>query len=615
MGLFGGELTITDGFTSTFNNFTNEITHARDGLNSLNTSTSATLGNSTRSNITMRQQAMTLAQTYRRAGMTQSDALSRAWREIRGQATTANDGIANSSDNSSNRVRNSWIRNLNNIGNRFRNVFSTMRNEMGNTTSQITSMFTKITLGFASISGAKKLFGEGIQAASSYQNAKMFLDAVYGAESEEKYKWAVANSKATPFTESEVANGLARSKSLGMKDDEKSFKMYEDLGSYAKINGTGDLTSAIDAINDAMNGEFTRLQTIIGVKRADLEKFAKENNMPKFTNKKGQVTNKEAFTDVLDAYMGKKGMSGMTEKYANTFQGRLSTMKGNIENALSKFMGIQEDGTIKQNSLFEKLSKGLETFINKTTEFAESQAFINIQDKLESLGGAIMSGFDYIVTHPDLIGNLIKLGIGIKALSMVGGVASSINNIVTIARNVMPAMSALFSGSMASIIASITPLLLPIGLFVGGIMAIGSVLKPDGLLHKGIEKLLGIFDGGLVEKFNNGTKWIVDKLNWLVDSFFGLFGIDTTNTKVFGGDETKSDLSKPIYESQVYNIKDSIDNGSVPYYSTNNTDNGVTNISVNNTFGDVRETADVDAVADAMMTKLSKYQANRNNLR
>ena len=36
--------------------------------------------------------------------------------------------------------------------------------------------------------------------------------------------------------------------------------MYEDLGSFAKIQGVGDLSSAIDAISDAQGGEFERLK-------------------------------------------------------------------------------------------------------------------------------------------------------------------------------------------------------------------------------------------------------------------------------------------------------------------------------------------------------------------
>ena len=167
-------------------------------------------------------------------------------------------------------------------------------------------------------------------------------------------------------------------------------------------------------------------------------------------------------------------------------------------------------------------------------------------------------------------------------------------------------------------------------------MGIASILKPDGILHKGIESLLGVISPSLVEKFNSGTQWIVDKLNWLVDKILGIFGFDTSGVKVFGED---SNTSKGIdgssmnsadhMEDTEYNrkwfpenfkdinegftAKDAVDKGSYKYSETKY-ESTPQSIVVNNSFGDVRETADVDEVADSMVKKLTKYANNRNNL-
>lgn len=177
---------------------------------------------------------------------------------------------------------------LNNFNNRNRNsanetsrswnsAFSSMNTSLNKFSNNTLSTITKITAGWLSVKGAISGVKEILKSGSEFQNASTFLKAVYGDKlGVEKFKWATNEANATPFTEREVASGLARAHSLGLADDAKSFKMYEDMGSFAKIQGVGDLNSAIDAIVDAQAGEWIRLQTITGIKREGLEDFAKK---------------------------------------------------------------------------------------------------------------------------------------------------------------------------------------------------------------------------------------------------------------------------------------------------------------------------------------------------
>ena len=115
------------------------------------------------------------------------------------------------------------------------------------------------------IETAKKTFTKGVESATEFQNASVFLGAVYGEqEGKEKYKFSTNFANKTPFEEGEVANALGIAHSLGMKDDEKSFKMYSDLGSYAKLTNRGDLNSAIDAIADAQKNIWRYVANIRG---------------------------------------------------------------------------------------------------------------------------------------------------------------------------------------------------------------------------------------------------------------------------------------------------------------------------------------------------------------
>ena len=235
MGLFGSELRVTNGFSKTYSEFASETKRAKsdiDGLKSSIKDTESATGSAFGS---MKSQAMSLASEYRKLGLTQSEALKKAWSEIE-----------RTSKNSSKNVGNDWKSSFDGIGKSADNLLSKV---------------TKLAAGYLSLKGVIGGLKATINDASNFQNASVFLGAVYGEQQgKQKYKWATNEANNTPFSESEVANGLARAHSLGLKDDAKSFKLLEDLGSYAKVQGVGDLSSAIDAVSDMMGGEFERLK-------------------------------------------------------------------------------------------------------------------------------------------------------------------------------------------------------------------------------------------------------------------------------------------------------------------------------------------------------------------
>ncbi|WP_316107242.1 hypothetical protein [Clostridium sp.] len=156
-------------------------------------------------------------------------------------AGNALNNFNNLNRNSANKTKDSW-----------NSAFSSMNGSLNRFSNNTLSTITKITAGWLSVKGAIGGVKKILESGSEFQNASTFLKAVYGDKvGVEKFKWATNEANATPFSESEVASGLARAHSLGLADDSKSFKMYEDMGSFAKIQGVGDLNSAIDAIVDA----------------------------------------------------------------------------------------------------------------------------------------------------------------------------------------------------------------------------------------------------------------------------------------------------------------------------------------------------------------------------
>lgn len=464
MGLvFSNTLEIKDKFTSTLNSFKNAT---KDSF-SFFAKSQKDINNSTekakKSFEDYRKDVTKLANEYKKAGMSMSEAMKKAYKEI---------------DKS--------LYDIKKTTDKTKNGFKDMFNNTG--ADKFIGKLKKVAGGIIAIETAKKTLTKGVESATEFQNASVFLGSVYGEQQgKEKYKWSTNFANSTPFEEGEVASGLARAHSLGMKDDEQSFKMYSDLGSFAKIQGVGDLSSAIDAISDAQTGSWERLQTITGTKREALEDFAKQKNLGTFTNKKGQVTDKDKLMEVLKAYMDDKGISGMTDKFANTFSGRMSTLSGNIKKSFASLMGIAEDGTIKDGSLFENMSKSLEKIINSVNKFSESKGAEKLGSFLGSIGDSISKFIDYCSENPDVVINTLK-GIGIsfltlKAITIGSGLVSGIKNISS-AFGILKTKSADLPGKIGNVSNGLGGLSKSIiGLGVAA-MATKSFFSENGILHK-----------------------------------------------------------------------------------------------------------------------------------
>ena len=464
MGLvFSNTLEIKDRFTSTLNSFKNATKDSFSFFAKSQKEVNNTTQKAKKTLEEYRKDVMKLANEYKKAGMSMSEAMKKAYKEI-------DKSLYDTKKNTD----------------KTKNGFKDMFNNTG--ADKFIGKLTKIASGIVAIETAKKAITKGVESASEFQNASVFLGAVYGEQKgKEKYKWATNEANKTPFEEGEVASGLARAKSLGLKDDAQTFKMYEDLGSFAKIQGVGDLSSAIDAISDAQGGEFERLQTITGVKREALEDFAKQKGLGKFTNKKGQVTDKDKLMEVLKAYMDDKGITGMTDKFANTFTGRMSTLYGNIKKSFASLMGIAEDGTIKKGSLFESISKSLEKIIQSVNKFSESKGAEKLSSFLGKLGDNISKFIDYCSENPDAVINTLK-GIGIsflalKAITIGSDLVSGIKNISS-AFGILKGKSTDLPGKIGNVSNSLGGLSKSIVGFGAAAMVTKSFFSGNGILHK-----------------------------------------------------------------------------------------------------------------------------------
>ncbi len=607
IGLFGSELSIKDGFSKAFSSFAGQANNAKNSVNSITGSIMKAESESATVTGNMKTHVMGLAAEYKRAGLTQSEAMKKAWSEVERDSKNASDKTSSNWGNSFKKIKND--------GN---NTFKGLKDSINNFSNSTLGTLSKLTAGYLSFKGAVGLVNTSVKDASEFQNASVFLGAVYGEQQgKEKYKWATKEANDTPFEEGEVASGLARAKSLGLKDDANTFKMYEDLGSYAKIQKVGDLNSAIDALSDAQNGEWMRLQTITGTKRAALEEYADAKGLGKFTNKKGQVTDKEKLMNVLKSYMDDKGISGMTDKFAKTADGRMSTLKGNIKKSLAELAGIADDGTIKDGSLFDKFSNGMEKMISSVNNFSKSESFQRIADGLGTLGNSLVGGLDYITEHPELPGTIAKLGGGIALLKVSGSIISPITKVSS--------TLGLLGNTAKSSSLMLGKAALGVGLFAA---TANSFFSKNGKLHNLVNDgwNYGAKDGEKTDVAD--TTKAIFKSSWNALQYGGAKLLGKENAKQ-EFDNRKNKILTDWQESDnqinnVYNnfnddkgskwdtIPSMIANGSVTKNNTNHTVQNQFDVSVN--VDTVRETADIDEVMNTVTKRLDKYSNTRNNL-
>lgn len=461
----------------------------------------------------------------------------------------------NRAENQFKRFSNTSTNNANKSGRAWRDSFSGATKSFDKFYSNAKSKLAKITSGFlnmqTAISGFKAMFESGME----FQNARLVLNQAFGSEEmgAKKFKFAQNFASKTPFDTKEVANALIRAKMLGLDTSETAFNRYSDLGSFAKLTGTGDLSSVVDAVSDMRNGKWESLQTIFGIKQSQVEDFGKSNGMGKFTNKEGQITDVNKLMEVFYAYIDKIGITGMTGTFDKTFKGRLGGLGNQWQKTLASLGGINNKGEVEEGGLFDIAGKGLEKLMNALERFSKSESFGKIKRVLEQFGEALVMGLDYLTTHPEVVDILLNLGgafIALKVVSTVlkpfkdfsgalGGIPAIMETVIMaiksltgmnvagsmagakVAGNAMAggmarSAGASFAGSTVGKVVSKVGSKASIPALVVGLALEGAnvLLNENSLIRKGINGAVN----GVISPFTGGKK--IDSMAWLMKGFY-----------------------------------------------------------------------------------------------
>lgn len=249
-----------------------------------------------------------------------------------------------------------------------------------------------------------------ISAAADMETLKTSLDTVFQGDqnaSNKAFEEIKDFAATTPFALDEVATAFIKLKNLGL---DPSLEALTSYGNTASALGKS-LDQMIEAVADASVGEFERLKEF-GIKA----KSQGENVAFTF---QGITTTVGKNADEISAFLqgiGNVNFAGSIERQANTFKGRLSTLKDNISQA---FAGVGEILIQYITPFFEKINGLIKRFQDLSPETK-------------------------------------------KWIVILGGVAAAIGPILALSGLILPAL-----------LTGFTLLISPIGLIIAGVAAIG----------------------------------------------------------------------------------------------------------------------------------------------
>lgn len=172
------------------------------------------------------------------------------------------------------------------------------------------------------------------------------------------FMWANRMANATPFENAEVIEATTKLSAYGM-EAKKTFKIVGDM---AAANGK-TLSQSVEAIADARRGELERMKEF-SITKENILQYGREIGFNDLVDNKGTIKDTGKFFDVMMKLIESRTEGGM-ERLTKTFKGQWSTILGQTKFTLARFAGMNENGTVRAGSAFERLKNVAEGVIKK----------------------------------------------------------------------------------------------------------------------------------------------------------------------------------------------------------------------------------------------------------
>ena len=280
---------------------------------------------------------------------------------------------------------------------------------------------------------------------------------------------AVKYANNTPFETGEVIEATAKMEAMGAS----SIKWLGDVADMAGATNKG-MIQATEAMIAARKGEFERLKEFGIDKELLMAEAAKKYGRNVVFNKRGQIKDRLKLEETLQSVMKQK-FEGGADKQAKTFKGLWSTITGVTKAALAKIVGMNEDGTIKQGSLYEKLKEKMELVVAILNKWMEDGTIDRIADGVTAAVGKMIEIFKGLYDF------ISKYRTWIEAILIFVGTVYSVVKVFTLLKAVIGAVTiviGLLNGTLT---------LTPLGAVA---LAVGALVTAGYLLYKNWETVV-----------------------------------------------------------------------------------------------------------------------------
>jgi hypothetical protein len=279
---------------------------------------------------------------------------------------------------------------------------------------------------------------------------------------------AVKFANKTPFETGEIVQATATMESYGIS----SQRWLTDIANMSGATNKS-ISQGTEAMADAAIGEFERMKEF-GIRKDDIMlASAKKYGEGVVFDSTGHMLDQEKMMDVLQTIMQEK-FAGGAEKLAGTAKGLWSTVTGVTKSSLAKIVGMQEDGTVKQGSLYMQLKNNIKKAADQLLKWQQDGTFEKIGNKVtETVNNIIKTvkwAFDFIKKHKDVI----------EFILVIAGTLYTVIKAISIAKTVLTALNTVW------LILNGTLALTPLGWIV---IAITAVVAAGYLLYKNWDKI------------------------------------------------------------------------------------------------------------------------------
>ena len=296
---------------------------------------------------------------------------------------------------------------------------------------------------------------------------------------------AINLANKTPYEGGQMIEAASKFESMGMD----AYKWLTLSGDMAAATNK-DLIQATEALIDAQTGELERLKEF-GITKAMVTERANELwSGVQVVDNSGSITDLAKFNEALVDLMEEKYSGGM-EKMANTTKGMWSTITGITKSALSKIMGMQEDGSVKAGSLLDLIRNKLQAVSEKMQQWQKDGTFDRLAEKAAHYFGVIESGVSAVASFVSEHKEGIKT-LAVAVTTFYGAVKAA--GLIKTAITGVQVVWGLLNGTMA---------LTPLGMVVFGITAVVTALY---LLYQNWDKVTSFISGEIeIIKTNLGN--------------------------------------------------------------------------------------------------------------